>query len=90
MTDGTPQRDRLGELLTDFTENGFSRQGNYLLEADPGGAPCNVLAAPACTTAFSFAIVWQGDLLCGYPFDSACPFRPPFQGGLMPHLNLAD
>ena len=34
----------LGELLIDFTENGFSRQGNYLLEANPGGAPCNVLA----------------------------------------------
>lgn len=34
----------LGELLIDFTENGFSTQGNYLLEANPGGAPCNVLA----------------------------------------------
>ena len=34
----------LGELLIDFTENGESRQGNPLLEANPGGAPCNVLA----------------------------------------------
>ena len=34
----------LGELLIDFTENGFSGQGNPLLEANPGGAPCNVLA----------------------------------------------
>lgn len=34
----------LGELLIDFTENGASRQGNILLEANPGGAPCNVLA----------------------------------------------
>lgn len=34
----------LGELLIDFTENGFSAQGNHLLEANPGGAPCNVLA----------------------------------------------
>lgn len=34
----------LGELLIDFTENGFSSQGNTLLEANPGGAPCNVLA----------------------------------------------
>jgi fructokinase len=34
----------LGELLIDFTENGLSSQGNYLLEANPGGAPCNVLA----------------------------------------------
>lgn len=34
----------LGELLIDFTENGLSNQGNPLLEANPGGAPCNVLA----------------------------------------------
>jgi fructokinase len=34
----------LGELLIDFTENGSSAQGNPLLEANPGGAPCNVLA----------------------------------------------
>lgn len=34
----------LGELLIDFTENGLSSQGNYLFEANPGGAPCNVLA----------------------------------------------
>ena len=34
----------IGELLIDFTENGLSEQGNPLLEANPGGAPCNVLA----------------------------------------------
>lgn len=34
----------LGELLIDFTYNGISEQGNSLLEANPGGAPCNVLA----------------------------------------------
>lgn len=34
----------LGELLIDFTENGMSQQGNPILEANPGGAPCNVLA----------------------------------------------
>ena len=34
----------LGELLIDFTENGLSDQCNPLLEANPGGAPCNVLA----------------------------------------------
>lgn len=34
----------LGELLIDFTENGISSQGNPILEANPGGAPCNVLA----------------------------------------------
>lgn len=34
----------LGELLIDFTENGDSSQGNPTFEANPGGAPCNVLA----------------------------------------------
>ena len=34
----------LGELLIDFTQNGVSEQGNPLLEVNPGGAPCNVLA----------------------------------------------
>ena len=34
----------LGELLIDFTENGVSDQGNPIFEANPGGAPCNVLA----------------------------------------------
>lgn len=34
----------LGELLIDFTSNGMSTQGNPLFEANPGGAPCNVLA----------------------------------------------
>ena len=34
----------LGELLIDFTQNGKSSQGNGLFEANPGGAPCNVLA----------------------------------------------
>ena len=34
----------LGELLIDFTEAGLSEQGNPLWEANPGGAPCNVLA----------------------------------------------
>ena len=34
----------LGELLVDFTVNGMSAQQNQLFEANPGGAPCNVLA----------------------------------------------
>lgn len=34
----------LGELLIDFTQNGNSQQGNPVFEANPGGAPCNVLA----------------------------------------------
>ncbi|MBQ8642473.1 MAG: carbohydrate kinase [Clostridia bacterium] len=34
----------LGEYLIDFTDNGLSPQGNTLFEANPGGAPCNVLS----------------------------------------------
>lgn len=34
----------LGELLVDFTQSGTSAQGNLLFEANPGGAPANVLA----------------------------------------------
>ena len=34
----------LGELLVDFTQSGLSHQGNPLYEANPGGAPANVLA----------------------------------------------
>lgn len=34
----------LGELLIDFTDSGLSAQGNPTYEANPGGAPCNVLA----------------------------------------------
>lgn len=34
----------LGELLVDFTQSGLSPQGNPLYEANPGGAPANVLA----------------------------------------------
>lgn len=34
----------LGEFLIDFTQHGLSNQGNPLFEANPGGAPCNVLA----------------------------------------------
>ena len=34
----------LGELLIDFTAGGDSDQGNPMFEANPGGAPCNVLS----------------------------------------------
>lgn len=34
----------LGELLVDMTQYGVSEQGHALFEADPGGAPANVLA----------------------------------------------
>jgi fructokinase len=45
----------LGEILIDFTDSGSSAQGNPLFEANPGGAPANVLAMLAKlgrTTAF--------------------------------------
>ena len=44
MTHKTFDVTALGELLIDFTQNGKSGQGNGLFEANPGGAPCNVLA----------------------------------------------
>lgn len=34
----------MGELLVDFIQNGSSAKGNPIFEANPGGAPCNVLA----------------------------------------------
>lgn len=34
----------LGELLIDFIQNSCSGNGNPMFEANPGGAPCNVLA----------------------------------------------
>lgn len=34
----------LGEMLIDFTQSGLSGQDNPIFEANPGGAPCNVLA----------------------------------------------
>ena len=34
----------LGELLIDLSQSGVSAQGNLLFEANPGGAPANVLA----------------------------------------------
>lgn len=45
----------LGELLIDFTSNGTSERKSPLFEANPGGAPCNVLSMLAklgCKTAF--------------------------------------
>lgn len=35
----------LGELLIDFTAHGFSENGSYLFEQNPGGAPANVLVS---------------------------------------------
>lgn len=37
----------LGELLIDFTESGYSKNGMKLFEQNPGGAPANLLTAEA-------------------------------------------
>ena len=44
MAEKTIDVTALGELLIYFTENVTSAQGNPILEVNPGGAPCNVLA----------------------------------------------
>ena len=52
----------LGELLIDFTDNGISPQGNPVMEANPGGAPCNVLAmlSYAYKAWISDSLYWKG------------------------------
>ena len=57
----------LGELLIDFTQNGNSEQGNLLFEANPGGAPCNVLAMLAKLGYRSAFIGKVGDDAFGRP-----------------------
>ena len=55
----------LGELLIDFTENGTSPQGNPVMEANPGGAPCNVLAM-LCKQGYRTAFIGKiGDDIFG-------------------------
>ena len=55
----------LGELLIDFTENGLSPQGNPVMEANPGGAPCNVLSM-LCRQGYKTAFIGKiGDDIFG-------------------------
>lgn len=55
----------LGELLIDFTDNGISSQGNPIMEANPGGAPCNVLAM-LCKQGYKTAFIGKiGDDIFG-------------------------
>ena len=44
MSDAKFDLTALGELLIDFTDSGVSTRGNPVMEANPGGAPCNVLS----------------------------------------------
>lgn len=61
----------LGELLIDFTENGKSQQGNPILEANPGGAPCNVLAMLSRLGRKTAFIGKVGDDMFGCQLESA-------------------
>ena len=68
----------LGELLVDFTENGLSPQGNPLFEANPGGAPCNVLAMlkkldRSCLFLASAPAAWSGTRTPAPPWPSSRP-----------------
>ena len=45
----------LGELLIDFTEAGYGKDGMKLFEQNPGGAPANLLTVAShmgCRTSF--------------------------------------
>ncbi len=61
----------LGELLIDFTEYGMSEQGNPVLEANPGGAPCNVLAMLSRLGKKTAFIGKVGDDMFGNQLESA-------------------
>lgn len=61
----------LGELLIDFTDSGESDRGNPLMEANPGGAPGNLLAMlqkMGCSTVFIGKV---GDDIFGRQLRSA-------------------
>ena len=81
----------LGELLIDFTNNGTSNQGNPIFEANPGGAPCNVLSMLAKLgkkTAFIGKVgsdqfgkllrqtIAEAGILNDYLLEDALAFRP--------------
>ena len=61
----------LGDLLIDFTENGKSAQNNPLLEANPGGAPCNVLAMLSGLGKKTAFIGKVGDDMFGHQLENA-------------------
>lgn len=71
----------LGELLIDFTQNGYSEKCNPLFEANPGGAPCNVLAMLTKLSYHTAFIGKVGDdafgrrlgqILCQIGIDDTC------------------
>lgn len=56
----------LGEILVDFTPAGVGEQGSPLFQANPGGAPCNVLAMLAKLGRRTAFIGKVGDDLFGH------------------------
>ena len=83
----------LGELLVDFTQNGESEQGNPLFEANPGGAPANVLAM-LCKLGRSTAFIGKvgkdffGDMLADTVRDAGVELRGLRRDELV-HTTLA-
>ncbi|MFR2149029.1 MAG: hypothetical protein ACLS5C_11980 [Waltera sp.] len=53
----------LGELLIDFTEAGFSANGQKLFEQNPGGAPANLLTV-ASHFGFQTAFIGKSEKTC--------------------------
>lgn len=73
----------LGELLIDFTQNGLSAQGNGLFEANPGGAPCNVLSMLNRSESFrpvSPALLQSEDSLLRYVSECCLRSLSPSRG----------
>lgn len=83
----------LGELLIDFTPGGASGQGNPLFEANPGGAPCNVLAMLARLGRRTAFVGKVGDDLFGRMLKNAIREAGIGEGGLVldpaAHTTLA-
>ena len=61
----------LGEMLIDFTDNGKTDQGNPLMEANPGGAPCNVLSMLSRLGKKTAFIGKVGDDMFGHQLEEA-------------------
>ena len=49
----------LGELLIDFTESGYSKNGMKLFEQNPGGAPANLLTAASHMAVLHLLEKWE-------------------------------
>ena len=61
----------LGELLVDFIQEGMNEDGHPLYSANPGGAPCNMLAMAAKMGKKTGFIGKVGDDSMGHMLQSA-------------------